>query len=104
MVRAGEGEAPEVSGLGSEVTAENTAGQRSVTKKESTGILLASMVSAVSALGATFIAKHALAGEEVTEFLVFWSALFGIYGIVAGLQQETTRAVGAAQLLSLIHI
>ncbi|WP_443095609.1 hypothetical protein [Rothia koreensis] len=98
MVRAGEGEAPEVSGLGSEVTAENTTGQRSVTKKESTGILLASMISAVSALGATFIAKHALAGEEVTEFLVFWSTLFGIYGIVAGLQQETTRAVGAAQL------
>src|SRR5699024_647918 len=53
MVRAGEGEAPEVSGLGSEVTAENTTGQRSVTKKESTGILLASMISAVSALGAT---------------------------------------------------
>ncbi|WP_238654431.1 polysaccharide biosynthesis protein [Rothia uropygialis] len=98
MVRAGEGEAPEVSGVGSEVTGENKAGQRSVTKKESTGILLASMISAVSALGATFIAKHALAGEQVTEFLVFWSALFGIYGIVAGLQQETTRAVGAAEL------
>lgn len=72
--------------------------QRPITKKESTGILVASMISAISALGATFIAKHALSGEAVTEFLVFWSALFGIYGIVAGLQSESTRAVGAAQI------
>lgn len=98
MVRVGEGEAPDASGVGSEVTGQNSPGQKSITKRESSVILLASLVSAVSALGATFIAKHALTGEAVTEFLVFWSALFGIYGIVAGLQQETTRAVGAAEL------
>lgn len=84
--------------MGSEVTGDNNDRQKSITKRESTGILLASMISAVSALGATFIAKHALSGEEVTEFLVFWSALFGIYGVVAGLQQESTRAVGAAEM------
>ncbi|MCT1367014.1 hypothetical protein [uncultured Kocuria sp.] len=98
MDRVGEGEAPYASGMGSEVTAENSPDQKSISKRESSTILLASLISAVSALGATFIAKHALSGEGVTEFLVFWSALFGIYGIVSGVQQETTRAVGAAEL------
>lgn len=69
-----------------------------VTRKESLAILGASVMAAASALLATVIAKQVLTGTEVTEFLVFWSLLFGAFGIIAGMQQEVTRAVGATRL------
>ncbi|MCP3426451.1 hypothetical protein NBM05_10665 [Rothia sp. AR01] len=73
--------------------------RRGITRRESLGILISSVVAAASALGATVLIAKALTNEEATQFLsVFWAALFGIYGIVAGIQQETTRAVGAAAL------
>ncbi|MFW0109414.1 hypothetical protein ACN081_01640 [Rothia sp. P13129] len=70
----------------------------SITRKESSAILGASVLSALSAFLATVIAKHALPSADVPEFLVFWALLFGIYGIIGGIASEATRAVGAAQL------
>lgn len=72
--------------------------KRGITRKESTAILLASLVAAVSAFAATVIAQRSLSAEQNTEFLLFWSLLFGLFGVIAGIQQETTRAVGAARL------
>lgn len=80
----------------SETTTENS--HRGITRKESLAILLASLTAAVSAFAATVIAQRTLSPEQNTEFLLFWSLLFGIFGIIAGIQQETTRAVGAATL------
>lgn len=80
----------------SETTTENS--QSGITRKESLAILLASLTAAVSAFAATVIAQRTLSAEQNTEFLLFWSLLFGIFGIIAGIQQETTRAVGAATL------
>lgn len=87
---------------GPEAPAEHdgAAGGRSVTRGQSLVILGASGVTAVAVLLAQMLANRALPGEQVKEFLTFWSVLFGIFGIVAGLQQETTRAVGAAGLRS----
>lgn len=76
----------------------NEKGHRGITRKESLAILLASLTAAVSAFAATVIAQRTLSDEQNTEFLLFWSLLFGIFGIIAGIQQETTRAVGAATL------
>lgn len=67
-----------------------------VTKRDSAAILVASACAAVSALLATWLANRYLEPAEVTEFLLFWSVQFGIFGVVAGIQQEVT--------LSLIHI
>lgn len=71
---------------------------QTVTKRDSAAILAASACAAVSALLATWFANRYLEPSEVTEFLLFWSVQFGIFGIVAGIQQEVTRAVGAARL------
>lgn len=72
--------------------------KRGITRKESTAILAASLVAAVSAFAATVIAQRSLSADQNTEFLLFWSLLFGLFGVIAGIQQETTRAVGAARL------
>ena len=74
--------------------------ERGITRWESLAILLASLTAALSAFAATVIAQRSLSAEQNTEFLLFWSLLFGIFGVIAGIQQETTRAVGAARLLS----
>lgn len=69
-----------------------------ITRRESLGILAASMLAAVSALVASIIAARGLDEAGTTEFLVFWSLLFGVFGVVAGIQPEATRAVGSARL------
>lgn len=69
-----------------------------ITRYESLSILGASILAAGSALLATIIAKRVLTPSENTEFLTFWALVFGIIGIVAGIQQESTRAVGAYKL------
>lgn len=74
-----------------------------ITPRQSILLLGASVVTAASALLATIIAKHTLESEPLEEFLLFWSILFGIFGIVAGIQQETTRAVGAAKIQQKLH-
>lgn len=72
--------------------------KKGISKKESLAILAASMLAALSAFLVTVIAKHNLESLDNSQFLIFWSLLFGVYGVVAGLQQESTRAVGAARL------
>ncbi len=69
-----------------------------ITKAQSMAILLSSIIAAASVFITTFIANRVLGGEELNEFLMFWSALFLIYGIIGSLQQEVTRAVGNARL------
>lgn len=76
---------------------EQSAAQR-ITKREQIAILASSAVAALSTFVATWIANFALPAAQVTEFLLFWAALFGVFGIVAGIASEATRAVGAARL------
>ncbi|ADX73672.1 hypothetical protein Asphe3_25440 [Pseudarthrobacter phenanthrenivorans Sphe3] len=38
------------------------------------------------------MASHALTKEENAEFLSFWAALFFVYGVMGGIQTESTRA------------
>lgn len=85
----------------SEVKTDESEQKAGITRWESLAILLASLTAALSAFAATVIAQRSLSAEQNTEFLLFWSLLFGIFGVIAGIQQETTRAVGAARLRSL---
>ena len=68
-----------------------------VTRYQSLALLGSSMLAAVSTLIVTMIAQRTLDGSELTEFLLFWSALFTVTGIITGLQPEMTRAVGTAR-------
>lgn len=68
-----------------------------VTRYQSLALLGSSRLAAVSTLLVTMIAQRALNGSELTEFLLFWAALFTVTGIITGIQPEITRAVGTAR-------
>ena len=68
-----------------------------VNRYQSLALLGSSVLAAASTLIVTMIAQRALTGSELTEFLLFWSALFTVTGVITGLQPEITRAVGTAR-------
>ena len=63
-----------------------------VNRYQSLALLGSSVLAAASTLVVTMIAQRALTGSELTEFLLFWSALFTVTGVITGLQPEITRA------------
>lgn len=71
-----------------------------LTKRSTVGILASSVVAAISTLAITMVAYRGLShGGDATEyadFMVFWALLFGVYGVVVGVQNEATRAVGSS--------
>lgn len=82
-----------------EQDADSTAvNERSITRNESMAMLGASVLSAASAFISTVVARRFIPADDVTEFMVFWSLLFGVYGVIGGIASEATRAVGAAFL------
>ncbi|WP_316668459.1 hypothetical protein [uncultured Propionibacterium sp.] len=70
-----------------------------LSRGRTTGILVASASAAVSTLLITIIAARSLVRDgdagSYASFMVFWALLFGVYGIVNGMQNETTRAVNS---------
>ncbi|WP_237224418.1 hypothetical protein [Rothia nasisuis] len=67
-----------------------------ITRQESLALLLGSLLAAGSALLVTVLAARSLTPTAANEFVVFWGLLFGVYGVLTGIQQEVTRGVGAA--------
>lgn len=67
--------------------------------RNNTLVSLAAISAAVSTFLITITAARALTvdndASRYSEFVVYWSLLFWCYGIVVGIQQETTRAVRA---------
>lgn len=56
-------------------------------------VLGAALVSGLSGYAALIVAARTLTPAENAEFLVFWGAVFAIYGVLVGITTETTRAV-----------
>ena len=77
---------------------EQGARQRTITGRGAAGVGLASVISALSGYLILVIAARTLGPERNADFLLFWALMFGMFGILAGLQQETTRSVGSAEL------
>jgi O-antigen/teichoic acid export membrane protein len=77
---------------------EPVARQRTITRRGAAGVGLASLISALSGYLILVIAARALGPQRNADFLVFWSLMFGLFGILGGLQQETTRSVRSADL------
>ena len=86
---------PDKSGV-EEHPSRETQSSGTVTRYQSLALLGSSLLAAVSTLVVTMIAQRALNGSELTEFLLFWAALFTVTGIITGIQPEITRAVGTA--------
>jgi O-antigen/teichoic acid export membrane protein len=77
---------------------EPVVGQRTITPRGAAVVGLASVLSALSGYLILVIAARTLGPVRNADFLVYWALLFGMFGVVSGLQPETTRSVGSAVL------
>lgn len=68
----------------------------SATAADSRRILLASGAAAASSLLITLAAARSLDAELNREFIVFWAILFGAFGVLSGIQHESTRAAASS--------
>ena len=69
-----------------------------VGRGKAVGIVAASGAAAVAAFLIQWMVGRFQSESFTAEFLVYWSLIFGVFGVIAGMQNETTRAVGAAQV------
>ncbi|MCC2308738.1 hypothetical protein [Cellulomonas chengniuliangii] len=72
-------------------------GSADLTARGVTGVGVASLVAAVSTNVVLLIAARSLSPAANADFLVFWSVLFACFGVLGGVQNETTRAVRVAR-------
>ena len=59
-------------------------------------VLAAAAVSGIAGYVVLVLVARYLTPASNAEFLVFWGALFGVFGVLIGITTETTRAVHAA--------
>ena len=60
-------------------------------------VAAAGIIAGVGGLATQLLVVNALTVREGAQFLVFWSLLFGAFGLLAGVQNETTRATASAR-------
>jgi O-antigen/teichoic acid export membrane protein len=77
----------------------DAASDRTISSRSASGVGAASIVSAAAGFIILVISGNHLRPEEYAQFSVFWGALFGIFGVLSGIQSETTRAVRSAETL-----
>lgn len=67
------------------------------TRGPGVAVLIAAVVSGAAGYAVLVLAARVLSPAENADFLVFWGALFGVFGVLIGITSETTRAVFAAR-------
>lgn len=67
--------------------------EQSTSRVEGGSVLAAAVVSGVAGYGVLLLTARMLPAESNAQFLVFWGALFSIFGVLIGITTETTRAV-----------
>ena len=58
---------------------------------------LATIVAAIGSFAVLIISARALPNAVNLQFVAFWGLFFALTGVLGGLMQETTRAIGAAE-------
>ena len=74
-----------------------SAGSRSSARRSPVAIAAASAVVAISTFLVQWAVGRFTTAELTAEFLVYWALLFAAFGVVGGVRNETTRAVGSAR-------
>jgi O-antigen/teichoic acid export membrane protein len=69
-----------------------------ITRGGATAVGLASVLSAASGYVILVITARTLDPAQNADFMVFWALLFGVFGVLGGVQQEATRTVRSADL------
>lgn len=77
-----------------------TDGDAVINRRGIASVGVASIVAALAGYLVLVIVARTVSPQVNADFLVFWSLFFGGYGLLGGLQQEATRAVGARMLES----
>lgn len=80
----------------------DTATDRTISAGGASGVGAASIVAAASGFLILVLAGNHLRPDEFSQFSVYWGALFGIFGVLSGIQSETTRAVRSSETLGTI--
>ncbi|MFJ6314378.1 polysaccharide biosynthesis protein [Pseudarthrobacter oxydans] len=75
----------------------DAASERTISSRSASGVGAASIVAAAAGFIILVIAGNHLRPAEYAQFSVFWGALFGIFGVLSGIQSETTRAVRSVE-------
>ena len=70
-------------------------GEQVITRGQSLGITASSIIGAAAVFVVTIIVSRVLTEAAYSQFLLFWSLMFGVFGAILGIQQEVTRATGA---------
>jgi O-antigen/teichoic acid export membrane protein len=78
--------------VGDEPTVLADAG-RTISSRGAAGVGIASIIAAASGFTVQLIAARTLDKPQAADFLIFWGLLFGLFGALGGVQNETTRAV-----------
>jgi len=71
--------------------------ESTITGRGASSVGVASIVAAVSAYVVLLVVARSLDVAQNSQFLVYWSLLFYLFGALTGVYQETTRAVGAGR-------
>lgn len=71
----------------------------SITQRGAMNVGVASITAAASGLLVLFVATRQLDPADNAVFLTFWSFLFAMFGLLGGIQNETTRAVRNAHIV-----
>ena len=66
-----------------------------ISPRGSLAVLAASGVAALSTIIVTILSARVISVAANTEFIAYWSLLFGLFQVVSGIQNEATRAVGS---------
>lgn len=80
------------------MTTPATGRSRPSVTRSSMAITAASAVVAISTFVVQWAVGRFTTAELTAEFLVYWALLFGAFGVVGGVRNETTRAVGSARI------
>jgi O-antigen/teichoic acid export membrane protein len=73
------------------------AGAGELDNRSARGVAIAGVIVAASGFVIQALVSRTAPAADTALFLVFWSLLFGVVGITGGIQNESTRAVRAAQ-------
>ena len=69
-----------------------------ISPRSATGVAIASLVGGLSSYIVLLVAARTLLPARNAEFLAFWSLTFWVFGVLGGVQNESTRAVAAVRL------
>lgn len=75
------------------MTSPGTSAPGALSRRAATGVGVASIVAAGASYVVVLIAAWTLEPARNADFLAYWALLFAVFGVLSGVQNETTRSV-----------